>query len=139
MWRCPAAGTTPCGCGTWPPAPSSAAPSPAQSRHTLGTRMINEGAAQHVVQRLYGHKSAEMTTVYARLTDQTLRQAFDEWSSKRVNIHGHVVLHDPGDEAAWLKEPGEACGNQRLVEMNQRVEISLTRVIDTIEELEARS
>ncbi|MGP3957655.1 hypothetical protein ACTWPT_16770 [Nonomuraea sp. 3N208] len=34
---------------------------------------------------------------------------------------------------------GQACGNQRLVEMNQRVEISLTRVIDTIEELEARS
>ncbi|MGP3957654.1 tyrosine-type recombinase/integrase [Nonomuraea sp. 3N208] len=77
---------------------------PHQFRHTLGTRMINEGVAQHVVQRLYGHESAEMTTVYARLTDQTLRQAFDEWSSKRVNIHGHVVLYDPGDEATWIKE-----------------------------------
>ncbi|TMR95337.1 phage integrase family protein [Nonomuraea basaltis] len=28
--------------------------------------MINEGVARHVVQRLYGHESSEMTTVYAR-------------------------------------------------------------------------
>ncbi|MEV0133707.1 tyrosine-type recombinase/integrase [Dactylosporangium sp. NPDC050688] len=77
---------------------------PHQFRHTLGTRMINDGVAQHVVQRLYGHESPQMTAVYARLTDQTLREEFDRWCGKRVNIHGHVVVHQPGDEAAWLKE-----------------------------------
>lgn len=77
---------------------------PHQFRHTLGTRMINDGVAQHVVQRLYGHESAQMTAVYARLTDQTLRTEFDKWCTKRVDIAGQVVLHDPGDEAAWLKE-----------------------------------
>lgn len=164
-------------------------------RHTLATQMINEGVPQHVIQRLYGHESAEMTAVYARLSDQTLRTTFDEWSSKRVDIHGRVVLHDPADEASWLKErlarakqtlpngycgrplqqacphpnacltcedfltdgqfldhhhdqlnrtrkliaAGEASGNQRLVEMNQRVEISLTQVIASIKKLEAGS
>jgi integrase len=77
---------------------------PHQFRHTLGTRMINDGVPQHVVQRLYGHDSAEMTAVYARLTDQTLRSEFDRWSASRVNVHGEVVLHDPGDEAAWVKQ-----------------------------------
>lgn len=77
---------------------------PHQFRHTLGTRMINDGVPQHVVQRLYGHDSAEMTSVYARLTDQTLRTEFDRWSASRVNVRGEVILHDPGDEAAWVKE-----------------------------------
>ena len=77
---------------------------PHQFRHTLGTRMINDGVAQHVVQRLYGHESPQMTAVYARLTDQTLRAEFDQWCTKRVDIAGRVVVHDPGDEAAWLKE-----------------------------------
>jgi integrase len=167
---------------------------PHRFRHTLGTRMINEGVAQHVVQRLYGHESPEMTAVYARLHDATLRQAFDQWRSTRVNIHGQVVLHDPGDEAAWVKQrlarakqtlpngycgrplqqacphpnacltcedflsdgqflplhrdqlartrtliaAGQACGNQRLVEMNQQVEANLTRMIAKIEELEGQ-
>ena len=32
-----------------------------QFRHTLGTRMINNGVSQHVVQRLLGHTSPQMT------------------------------------------------------------------------------
>ncbi len=77
---------------------------PHQFRHTLGTRMINNGVPQHIVQRLYGHDSPQMTAVYARLTDQTLRDEFDRWSASRVNVRGEVVVHDPGDEAAWVKE-----------------------------------
>ena len=32
-----------------------------QFRHTLGTWMINNGVSQHVVQRLLGHTSPQMT------------------------------------------------------------------------------
>lgn len=37
---------------------------PHQLRHTLGTRLINAGVPQHVVQRLLGHASPAMTAVY---------------------------------------------------------------------------
>lgn len=165
---------------------------PHQFRHTLGTRMINDGVAQHVVQRLYGHESPQMTAVYARLSDQTLRNEFDRWSEQRVNIAGQVIVHQPGDEATWLKErlarakqtlpngycgrplqqacphpnacltcpdfltdgqfldqhreqlartrdliaDGNTRGNLRIVEINQRVESNLARIITTIEQLE---
>ena len=34
-------------------------------RHTFGTRLINSGVPQHVIQRLLGHASPTMTAVYA--------------------------------------------------------------------------
>ena len=37
-----------------------------QFRHTFGTRLINAGVPQHVVQRLLGHASPNMTGHYAR-------------------------------------------------------------------------
>jgi len=44
---------------------------PHQFRHTLGTRMINQGVPQHVIQRLLGHASPQMTARYATLHDAT--------------------------------------------------------------------
>jgi len=38
-----------------------------QFRHTLGTRLINSGVPQHVVQRILGHASPGMTAVYAQI------------------------------------------------------------------------
>jgi integrase len=38
---------------------------PHQLRHTLGTRLINQGVPQHVIQRLLCHASPAMTGVYA--------------------------------------------------------------------------
>ena len=40
-----------------------------QFRHTLGTRLINSGVPQHVVQKLLGHASPNMTGHYARVHD----------------------------------------------------------------------
>ena len=34
-----------------------------QFRHTVGTRMINNGVPQHIIQRYLGHESPEMTSV----------------------------------------------------------------------------
>ena len=38
-----------------------------QFRHTLGTRLINSGVPQHVVQKLLGHASPHMTSHYAKV------------------------------------------------------------------------
>lgn len=78
-----------------------------QFRHTLGTRMINQGVPQHIVQELLGHESAQMTAHYARLHDSTLREAFDAYSRARVDVDGHLVVYDPDGETSdgeWMKE-----------------------------------
>jgi integrase len=77
-----------------------------QFRHTLGTRLINSGVPQHVVQRLLGHASPNMTGHYARIHDSTIRQAFDHYQSQRVNISGEHVGYDPDAppaSAEWVK------------------------------------
>jgi integrase/recombinase XerD len=46
-----------------------------QFRHTVATRMINNGVPQHIVQRYLGHESPQMTAMYAHIHDSTLRTA----------------------------------------------------------------
>ena len=77
-----------------------------QFRHTFGTRMINAGVPQHVVQRLLGHASPNMTGHYARLHDTTIREAFDAYQATRVNIAGERVDFNPDAptaDAEWVK------------------------------------
>src|SRR5215470_8717943 len=77
-----------------------------QFRHTLGTRLINSGVPQHVVQKLLGHASPHMTAHYARVHDATIREAFDRYQSQRVNIAGETIGYDPGAPTAsaeWVK------------------------------------
>jgi integrase len=57
-----------------------------QFRHTLGTRLINDGVPQHVVQKLLGHASPQMTARYATIHDTTVRAAFDDYQRRRVDI-----------------------------------------------------
>ena len=77
-----------------------------QFRHTLGTRLINSGVPQHVVQKLLGHASPHMTGHYAKVHDATIREAFDRYQSQRVNITGERIGYDPGAPTAsaeWVK------------------------------------
>jgi integrase len=77
-----------------------------QFRHTLGTRLINSGVPQHVVQRLLGHASPGMTSHYAKVHDATIREAFDRYQSTRVNITGQRIGYDPDTPTAsaeWVK------------------------------------
>jgi len=77
-----------------------------QFRHTLGTRLINSGVPQHVVQQLLGHASPHMTGHYAKVHDATVREAFDRYQSQRVNITGQRTGYDPGAPTAsaeWVK------------------------------------
>lgn len=71
-----------------------------QFRHTFGTRLINQGVPQHVIQRLLGHATPEMTARYAILHDTTIRRAFDEYCQRRVDIHGERINYDPAAPTA---------------------------------------
>ncbi len=62
-----------------------------QFRHTVGTRMINLGVPQHIIQRFLGHDSPEMTSVYAHIHDQTLKEEFAKFKHKMVDITGKVI------------------------------------------------
>ena len=77
-----------------------------QFRHTLGTRLINTGVPQHVIQRLLGHASPQMTARYATLHDTTVRAAFDQYCQQRVNLAGERIAYDPDAptaQAEWTK------------------------------------
>jgi integrase len=77
-----------------------------QLRHTLGSRLINAGVPQHVVQRVLGHASPQMTAIYAHLHDTTVREAFERYQQTRVDIAGRILDYDPEAptaDAEWVK------------------------------------
>ncbi|MFD9220015.1 tyrosine-type recombinase/integrase [Streptomyces sp. NPDC060064] len=86
-----------------------------QFRHTLSTRLINANVAQHIVQQLLDHMSPQMTAVYARLHQKTLR---DHWEKAlKVNADGEPVAlaaDHPLADATWMRlslvRPNGYCG-----------------------------
>lgn len=77
-----------------------------QFRHTLGTRLINAGVPQHVVQKMLGHASPQMTARYATIHDATVRAAFDDYQQRRVDVGGRPLPFDPDGpsaDAEWIK------------------------------------
>jgi integrase/recombinase XerD len=85
-----------------------------QFRHTVGTRMINNGVPQHIVQRYLGHESPTMTMVYAQIHDETLRKEIEKYHESRViNFQGEsaeldeTILSSNGD-LEWFKKNVQA-------------------------------
>jgi integrase len=77
-----------------------------QLRHSLGTRLINSGVPQHVIQRLLTHASPEMTAVYAHMHDATIRAEFERYCQTRVDVEGRRLGFDPTAvtaDAEWVK------------------------------------
>jgi len=75
-------------------------------RHHLGTSMVNENIPLTVIQDVLDHGSIEMTARYARLRDETVKQAVKRWH-ERVNIRGERIalpVDGPLEQAAWMKE-----------------------------------
>ncbi|MBN1173222.1 MAG: tyrosine-type recombinase/integrase [Micromonosporaceae bacterium] len=78
---------------------------PHQFRHTLATRLINADVPQHVVQQLLDHMSREMTAIYARLHDKTLRRHWE--NAAKVNTDGQAAIipaDHPLADAAWMRQ-----------------------------------
>jgi site-specific recombinase XerD len=51
--------------------------SPHRLRHTLATRLLNEGMPITSLQRLLGHEKLNTTLIYARVHDETVRRDFE--------------------------------------------------------------
>jgi len=62
-----------------------------QFRHTVGTRMINNGVPQHIVQRYLGHATPEMTGRYAYLFNQTMKEEYARFRGKTVDVTGRII------------------------------------------------
>lgn len=77
-----------------------------QFRHTVGTRLINTGVPQHIVQEFLGHESPTMTSVYAHIHDKTLKEKFLRTKNQVVNIYGEkdVFNNVVNEELQWLKK-----------------------------------
>ena len=60
-------------------------------RHTYASELLNAGMPLQCLQELLGHKHIEMTRRYARLTDNTRRQAYYQAMAiiEAGEIHGH--------------------------------------------------
>jgi integrase/transposase-like protein len=81
-----------------------------QFRHTVGTRMINAGVPQHIIQRYLGHETPTMTMVYAHIFDETLRQEIEKYHESRVvNFQGATVeleetILSSNNDLEWFKK-----------------------------------
>ena len=51
--------------------------SPHRLRHTLATRLLNEGMPITSIQRLLGHEKLDTTLIYARVHNETVRRDFE--------------------------------------------------------------
>lgn len=76
---------------------------PHQWRHTFGTRLINREVPQETVRRLLDHDSHAMTAHYARLSDKTIREQWEQ--ARKVNIAGEELATESGPlaDAVWMK------------------------------------
>jgi integrase len=77
---------------------------PHQWRHTFACRLINRDVPQEVIRVLLDHSSSEMTSHYARITDQTVRRRWEQ--AVKVNINGEPVQLEPDGplaQAQWAK------------------------------------
>lgn len=99
-----------------------------QFRHTVGTRMINNGVPQHIVQRYLGHECPQMTMRCAHIFDETLRKEIEKFhESTVVNFQGQTVeleetLKSGNEDLEWFKKNIQAralehgyCGRPKML------------------------
>lgn len=66
-------------------------------RHTFASELLNAGMRLECLQPLLGHKSIEVTRIYARLTDNTRKEEYFKAMSiiEKGETHGHYQLDSP--------------------------------------------
>lgn len=96
-----------------------------QFRHTFATEAINNGVPQHIVQKLLGHKSPEMTMVYAHIHDKTIIKELAKFHQNRtIDITGQIVsleLEGNPENLEWFTRkicaialPNGYCGRPKI-------------------------
>lgn len=84
-------------------------------RHTKATELINKKVPIIVVQHILGHTSPEMTMHYAKLYDETVKEAWKQTLPKMVDVTGTIY----NTERTKLDEPKYKELKKQLIE--QRV------------------
>jgi site-specific recombinase XerD len=70
---------------------------PHQLRHTLATQSINRGMSLEAIAKLLGHRSMDMTLIYARISDRTVAEEYFkvteavEANYRRMGPHSEVA------------------------------------------------
>ena len=77
---------------------------PHQWRHTFATRLINRDVPQEVIRVLLDHESTQMTSHYAKITDQTVRR---HWEASHQGQHQGRARHPRPGRAAGPGSMGQ--------------------------------
>jgi site-specific recombinase XerD len=64
---------------------------PHQLRHTLATQAINRGMRLEAIAALLGHRSMEMTLIYARIADRVVADEYQAISAKIDALYGREL------------------------------------------------
>jgi site-specific recombinase XerD len=64
---------------------------PHQLRHTLATQAINRGMRLEAIATLLGHRSMEMTLIYARIADRVVADEYEAISAKVDALYGQEL------------------------------------------------
>lgn len=72
---------------------------PHRLRHTMATRLINQGVTLESLRKLLGHKRLSMTQHYARIHDATVQEQFQK---AMANIEGIAVSDWPQPEIVLI-------------------------------------
>jgi site-specific recombinase XerD len=77
-------------------------------RHTVGTELAEKGARMDTMMSVLGHKSPNMSLVYARVSDRTVREEYEAVLGSGAVVAGQLAdaLHTnelPQHEVEWLK------------------------------------
>ena len=67
---------------------------PHQLRHTLGTQAVNRGMRLEAIAALLGHKTLEMTLVYARIADRTVADEYFAVTDQIETLYTNQLASD---------------------------------------------
>ena len=83
---------------------------PHQLRHTLATQAINRGMRLEAIAALLGHRSLEMTLIYARITDHVVADEYAAVSEQVDALYGTAQLPAgaEGNQMARLRREAHA-------------------------------
>jgi site-specific recombinase XerD len=75
---------------------------PHQLRHTLATQAINRGMRLEAIAALLGHRSMEMTLIYARIANRVVADEYAAVSAKIDALYGQVPQLPAGYETTGM-------------------------------------
>ncbi|MDO5737580.1 MAG: tyrosine-type recombinase/integrase [Propionibacteriaceae bacterium] len=88
---------------------------PHQLRHTLATQAINRGMSLEAIAAMLGHKSMDMTLVYAKIANRTVAEEYFTVAAKVDALYAHpaqLAADDLGPNMARLnREHSRMLGN----------------------------